>query len=81
MAPRSLKFANKTTVLMNHPPNNLKERPIMQKIAHPLKLASMLVAVAGYFLANELQKRETEEIVEKVIARREAEAASINATQ
>lgn len=48
----------------------------MQKLS-PLKIASLVIAAAGFFVANELQRRETEEIVEKVLAEREAKQASM----
>ena len=38
----------------------------------PLRLLSFVIAGAGMLIASELQRRETEEIVEKVIAEREA---------
>jgi hypothetical protein len=43
----------------------------MKKYAHPLKVASMVIALAGYFVANELQKRETEEYIDKALAKRD----------
>lgn len=46
----------------------------MKKYAQPLKIASMIVAGVGYFIANEIQRRETRELVEEVIAERELEA-------
>ena len=45
----------------------------MHKYANPLKIASLVVAGVGYFIAQELQRRETRELVEEVIAEREAE--------
>lgn len=43
----------------------------MNRFANPLKIASMVIAVAGYFVANELQKRETEDYIDKALAKRE----------
>lgn len=40
-----------------------------------LKIASLIVGGIGMLMANELQRRETEEIVEKVIAEREAKSS------
>lgn len=45
---------------------------MLQKYANPLKIASLIVAAAGYFIANELQRRETEEYIEKAVAKHEA---------
>lgn len=39
----------------------------------PLKILSLALAGLGLLVANELQKRETREIVEEVLAEREAE--------
>lgn len=44
----------------------------VKKYSEPLKAASMLLGVVGFFVANEIQKRETREIVEEVLAEREA---------
>lgn len=48
----------------------------MNKFANPLKIASMVIAVAGYFVANELQKRETEAYIDKALDKREKEAST-----
>lgn len=48
----------------------------MKKYAHPLKVASMVIALAGYFVANELQKRETEEAIDKALAKRLEESST-----
>jgi hypothetical protein len=47
----------------------------MPKIS-PLKIASLVIGAVGFFVAAELQKRETREMVEEVIAEREAKAAT-----
>lgn len=39
----------------------------------PLKVVSMVIGVAGFFVAAELQRRETRELIEEVMAEREAE--------
>lgn len=44
----------------------------MNKYLQPLKILSIAVAVVGYFVAKELESREIEEKVEKVIERRES---------
>lgn len=46
----------------------------MTKYLQPLKIASVVVAGIAYLIHNELQRRETEEIVENVLAKREAES-------
>jgi hypothetical protein len=48
----------------------------MHKYANPLKIASLIVAGIGMIMANELQRRETREIVEEVLDEREAERKS-----
>ena len=47
----------------------------MHKYLQPLKLLSITVAVIGYFVAKELESREIEEKIEKVLERREAAKA------
>ena len=51
----------------------------MRKYAQPLKLASLAIGVVGYFVAAELQRRETRELVEEVIEEREAKARAESA--
>lgn len=51
---------------------------LLSRYSSPLKIAGLIVAGVGYFIANELQRRETEEFVEKVIAEREAMAQAAN---
>lgn len=51
----------------------------MNKYAQPLKIASLALAAVGYFVAAELQRRETREIVEEVLAEREAEGRTESA--
>lgn len=46
---------------------------MLRKYADPLKIASLVVMGVGYLIHNELQKRETEELVEKVLDKREAD--------
>lgn len=50
-----------------------------ERYAHPLKLASIVIGAAGFFIANELQRRETEEIVKKELDRRETMKSDQNA--
>jgi hypothetical protein len=52
----------------------------MKKFGNPLKVVSMLIAVAGYFVANELQKRETEEYIDKALAKREGLSVDTSST-
>lgn len=49
---------------------------MLQKYSNPLKIASLIVGLAGMLLHNELQKRETRELVEEVLAEHEAKKAT-----
>lgn len=42
----------------------------MNKYAMPLKIASLVVAAVGYFLSEELQRREINEAVDEAIDKR-----------
>lgn len=44
----------------------------MRNKMSPLRILSFVIAGAGMLIASELQRRETEELVEKVISEREA---------
>lgn len=70
----------KETRHVTKPALNLGETIMFyERYAHPLKLASIVIGAAGFFIANELQRRETEEIVKKELDRRETMKSDQNA--